>query len=104
MTDYVSYQNELHRVTSFTIVGDYVITVTFDDNTERTIDFEPILAGPIFGPLRDHYLFSQVRLDPNFGALEWPNGADIDPTVLYDLPQHVEVIVEQRKSLVAEPV
>ena len=103
MTDYVSYRNELHRVTSFAIVGDYVIKATFDDNTERLIDFEPILAGPIFGPLRDYGLFSQVRLDRDFGALEWPNGADIDPTVLYDWPQHVEAIVAQRKSLVAEP-
>ena len=40
MTDYVSYRNELHRVTSFAIVGDYVIKVTFDDKTQRTIDFE----------------------------------------------------------------
>ena len=104
MTDYVSYQKELHRVTRFAIVGDYDLRVTFDDNIEQTIDFEPILAGPIFGPLRDHGLFSQVRLDRDFGALEWPNGADIDPTVLYDWPQHVEAIVAQRKSLLAEPV
>ena len=62
------------------------------------------MAGPIFGPLRDHGLFSQVKLDRDFGALEWPNGADIDPTVLYDWPQHVEAIVAQRKSLLAEPV
>lgn len=104
MTDYVSYQNELHRVTSFAIVADYVIKVTFDDNTERTLDFEPILAGPIFGQLREPGLFSQVKLDRDFGALEWPNGADIDPMVLYDWPQHVEAIVAQRKSLLAEPV
>ena len=104
MTDYVSYRNEIHRVTSFAIVADYVIRVTFDDNTERTIDFEPILVGPIFGPLRNHGLFSQVGLDRDFGALEWPNGADIDPSVLYDWPQHVESIVAQRKSLLAEPV
>ena len=104
MIDYVSYRNELHRVASSAIVADYVIKVTFDDNTERTIDFEPILTGPIFGPLRDHGLFSQVRLDRDFGALEWPNGADIDPTVLYEWPQHVEAIVAQRRSLLAEPV
>ncbi len=104
MTDYVSYQNELHRVTSIAIVGDYVIRVTFDDTTQRTIDFEPILAGPIFGPLREHGLFSQVKLDREFGTLEWPNGADIDPTVLYDWPEHLETIVAQRKSLLAEPI
>lgn len=57
-----------------------------------------------FGPLRDHGLFGQVKLDRDFGALEWPNGADIDPTVLYDWPEHVEAIIAQRKSLLAEPV
>ena len=104
MTDFVDHRNELHRVTSFTILTDYVIKVTFDDNTERTIDFEPILTGPIFGPLRDRGLFSEVRLDRDFGALEWPNGADIAPTVLYDWPQHVEAMIERRKRLLVEPV
>ena len=79
MTDYVSYRNELHRVTSFAIVGDYVIKVTFDDNTERTIDFEPILAGPIFGPLRDHGLFSQVKLDLILAPWSGPTGPTSTP-------------------------
>jgi hypothetical protein len=50
----------------------------FDDQTERVIDFEPILSGPVFGPLKDKVLFNQVTLD-EFGTLEWPNGADIAP-------------------------
>ncbi len=98
MTDFV-----LHRVTSFIYVKDYVLKVTFDDGLERTIDLEPILIGPIFGPLRDRGLFRQVALDRSFGALEWPNGADIDPTVLYDWPDHVDAIVERRQQLFAVP-
>jgi len=32
------------RVTEFEIVRDYVIRVTFDDQTEQTINFEPVLV------------------------------------------------------------
>ncbi len=91
----------LHRLTGCSLVKDYVLKVVFEDGAERTIDLEPILTGPIFGALRDRSLFKQVRLDRDFGALEWPNGADIDPAVLYDWPEHVDAIVEQRQQLFA---
>jgi hypothetical protein len=97
MTDVV-----LHKVISCSLVKDYVLMVVFEDGVEQTIDLEPILAGPIFGALGDRSLFKQVRLDRDFGALEWPNGADIDPAVLYDRPHHVDTIVEQRQRLFAE--
>jgi hypothetical protein len=88
----------LHRVVVFALAGDYVIRVQFDDGTEQPIDFEPILYGPIFGPLRDPALFKEVRLDSDFGALVWPNGADIDPMVLYDWPAYVDGIIVRRQG------
>lgn len=72
------------RVTGFEIVGDYVIRVIFDDKTEQTINFEPVLQGYYLGPLRDLALFNQVRLDPDFHTLVWPNDADFDPATLYN--------------------
>ena len=54
----------LVKVTDFTIVGDYTLRVEFDDGTAQMIDFEPVLHGYYFGPLRDLALFNQVRLDP----------------------------------------
>ena len=90
-------------VTSFIHVKDYVLKVTFEDGLERTIDLEPILIGPLFGALRNRSLFRQVVQDRSFGALEWPNGADIDPGVLYDWPVHVDAIVERRQQLFAVP-
>ena len=72
------------RVTGFEIVGDYVIRVIFDDKTEQTINFEPVLQGYYLGPLRDLGLFNQVRLDPDFHTLVWPNDADFDPATLYN--------------------
>lgn len=90
--------DELYDVVSFEIVGDYTIRLCFDDESERTIDFEPILLGPLFGPLRDLELFNQVKLDPEIGTLVWPTEADIEPNVLHDWPDHVNAIVERRRQ------
>ncbi len=92
-----------YRVSGFDIVGDYTLLVKFNDGTERVIDFEPILLGPVFGPLRDVAIFAQVKLEEDFGTLEWSTGADIDPTVLHDWPEHVESILERRKEQFAIP-
>ena len=73
----------LVRVTDFTIVDDYTLHVAFDDGTEQTINFAPVLHGYYFGPLRDLELFNQVRLDPEIHTLVWPNDADFDPATLY---------------------
>ena len=78
----------IHRVIKFEIVGPYRLRVDFADATSQTIDFEPALAGEIYGPLRDLALFDQVQLDPMAHTLAWPNGADFDPTTLHDWPQN----------------
>lgn len=90
---------QLQRVSGFELEGEYKIRVTFQDGLERLIDFGPILYGPIFGALRDRSLFDAVILDPDFGTLVWPNGADIEPAVLYDWPNHVERIIERHKDV-----
>ena len=77
----------IHRVTAFAIVRPYTLNVTFDDGTQQTIDFEPVLRGVLFGPLQNRDLFSEVRLDAEAGTLVWPNGADFDPATLHDWPQ-----------------
>lgn len=98
MMNELTRNNELYDVVSFEIVGDYTIRVRFDDGSERIIDFEPILLGPLFEPLHDLRLFNQVALDPELGTLVWPTGADIDPNVLHDWPHHVDAIVARRRQ------
>lgn len=38
----------------------------------------------VFTPLHDPGYFAQVRVDPEVGAISWPNGADLAPEVLYE--------------------
>jgi hypothetical protein len=76
----------IHRVVSFEAVAPYTLCIHFEDGTEQVIDFEPVLEGEIFAPLRDPELFRQVTIDPEADTLVWPNGADFDPATLYDWP------------------
>ena len=62
--------------------GDYRIHVTFNDNSENTIDFRRWLDGPVFEPLKDPGHFRRFFIDG--GTVAWPNGADIAPETLYE--------------------
>jgi hypothetical protein len=38
----------------------------------------------VFAPLADTRRFAEVRVNPDTGTIEWPNGADIAPETLYE--------------------
>jgi hypothetical protein len=78
----------IYRVQAFEIIAPYTLRVKFDDQSEQIIDFQPILAGELYRPLRDLALFNQVRIDSEVHTLVWPNGADFDPATLHDWPEH----------------
>ncbi len=80
--------HDIHRIEAVERVGTYVLRLRFDDGVVRSIDFEPLLVGELFGPLRDPDLFSQVSLDPEVHTIVWPTGADFDPATLHDWPEH----------------
>jgi|ERR671933_909021 hypothetical protein len=86
------------RVLRFEIVAPFTLRIEFDDTTVKTIDFEPILAGELYGPLRDLALFNQVQIDPEVHTLVWPNGADFDPATLHDWPEHVDALVARARA------
>lgn len=72
------------RVRSVSPLADYHLRVGFTDGTERDVDVERYLRGPVFEPIRtDRGVFEAVAVDPELGAVFWPNGADIEPDVLY---------------------
>jgi hypothetical protein len=76
------------------MVTPYTLRVRADDNTEQTIDFRPILAGELYGPLHNLELFKQVRIDPEVETLVWPNGAEFDPATLHDWPANEQAFRE----------
>ena len=88
----------IHHVASFSIVGPYTLAVAFGDSSRQVIDFQPVLRGELFGPLRDLEVFNQVRLDSEVGTLTWPNGADFDPATLHDWPTVRGALIEKALS------
>ena len=62
----------------------FTVHVVFTDNTEREIDLEPYLHGPVFEPIRnDPKMFASVFVYPVGQTLAWPNEVDIAPETLY---------------------
>lgn len=97
--------HELYEVTSFRIVGPYVLDIWFDDGASQRVDFEPILYGQLFGPLRDIDFFDQVKIDPIARTLVWPNDADFDPETLRNWPDYRDEMIAMAQSwAVATPL
>jgi hypothetical protein len=72
------------RIQTVKVLEGFQVRVGFTDGAERDIDLAPYLHGPVFEPLRHNpELFRAVSVDPRMRTLVWPNGADIDPDVLY---------------------
>ncbi|MDR4464747.1 MAG: DUF2442 domain-containing protein [Nitrospira sp.] len=88
----------LYQVCAVEIVGPYTLRAQFTDNTEQIINFKPVLAGELYGPLLDLQLFNQVAIDSEVKTLVWPNGADFDPATLHDWPEHKEAFAARARE------
>ncbi len=88
----------IYRIFSFDIVAPYTLQVRFNDGMEQTINFQPVLAGDLYRPLRDLSLFNQVQIDPEVQTLVWPNGADFDPATLHDWPEQREAWIARAQQ------
>jgi hypothetical protein len=68
------------------------VSLGFTDGTSGEVDLAPYLRGPVFEPLvADPALFRAVHVDPELRTIVWPNGADMDPDVLYGLTRSAGV-------------
>jgi hypothetical protein len=99
----MSMKHPIYKVRSVKIVALYALRVGFDDASEQVIDFRPVLAGELFGPLHDLSVFNQVRIDPEVHTLVWPNGADFDPSTLHDWPENVNAIAARAQECESQP-
>jgi hypothetical protein len=62
----------------------YCLHLRFEDGVEGDVDVSRLVRfDGIFEALRDRAFFEQVRVNPELGAIYWPNGADLDPDILY---------------------
>lgn len=62
-------------------LSNYRLLLTFENDEKRYFDVSPYLDFGIFSELHDVSIFNAVAV--KFDTIEWPNGADLDPEVLY---------------------
>jgi tRNA U34 5-methylaminomethyl-2-thiouridine-forming methyltransferase MnmC len=66
----------MNRIVCARASAAYTLELLFDNGTSGIVDLSSRPFGPVFEPLRDPRLFSQVRVD-EYGAICRPNGADL---------------------------
>lgn len=71
-------------VRSVTPLEGFQVSLEFSTGERKVVDLEPLLHGLVFETIRsDLELFRSVKVDEELGTIVWPNGADLDPNVLY---------------------
>jgi hypothetical protein len=86
-------------ITDVEVLHDHVVRLRFADGTEKTVDLDPYLHGPVFAEIRDDSVeFASVKVDVDAGTIVWPNGADLAPDVLYEGRRSARMESEARTS------
>ena len=70
------------------VCGPHSLEVQFNNGVHKRFDLTPLLTGPVFRPLKEPAYFARVVVDAQAGTVVWPNGADLAPEALYDLPDN----------------
>lgn len=74
---------ELVRVTKVEPRENFVVHVWFTNGTDRDVDMEKYLRGPVFEKIRnDKSVFRSVRVTEG-RTIGWGEEVDIDPDTLY---------------------
>ena len=65
-------------------LGAHRLYLRFEDGVAGEIDVAALIPfDGVFEALRVPSEFARVRVDSELGVICWPNGADLDPDVLY---------------------
>ncbi len=87
--------HKICKISNFKIVPPYTLELYFDDSVIKVVDLEPILYGELYGRLRNIEFFKTVFLDSEVHTIAWPNGADLDPAILYNQEENLPTLLER---------
>jgi len=63
-------------------LNNYKLELTFENKEKKIFDVKPYLNIGLFKTLKDENIFNLVKV--SYDSIEWPNGVDLDPEVLYE--------------------
>lgn len=76
----------LEDIVSVQTLGGHKVRLRFEDGVEGVVDIAGIVPFTgVLAPLSDPACFELVSILVEHGTIGWPNGADLDPDVLYSL-------------------
>ena len=71
---------------------DFCLHLEFEDGAKGEVDIRKLIKfRGVFKLLKDESFFAKVDVNPEWGTIFWPNGADLDPDVLYSLVTGEEI-------------
>jgi hypothetical protein len=74
----------LKDIVEATLLEGYRVRLRFEDGVAGDVDLSTVIRFEgIFALLKDPMRFRELRVHPELGTIYWPNGADLDPSVLY---------------------
>jgi hypothetical protein len=74
-------------------LGQHRLFLRFEDGVQGEVDIAGMVQFTgVFAPLADPAFFARVTADPETGTITWPNGADLDPDVLYTAVTGIPVV------------
>jgi len=72
------------KINSLKAMPDHKLEVCYETGERKIYDVTPHIWGSWFGLLADEKYFRSVRLLPDGYHIEWPDGQDLDPQVIYE--------------------
>jgi len=90
----------LRDIIDVQVMEGYQLRLRFEDGVEGALNVADLVDfSGVFAPLRAHDYFRQVRVNAELGTICWPNGADLDPDVLYSLISGQPILVAEHEAL-----
>jgi hypothetical protein len=59
------------KIISVEVLNAYILRLHFSDGVNKEINFEHLLSGKLYEPLRNPKFFAQVNIDNETGAIAW---------------------------------
>ena len=90
----------LKDIVDVQVMDGYQLHLRFEDGLEGTINVAGLVDFTgVFAPLRADDYFRKVRVNSELGTICWPNGADLDPDVLYSLISRGPIVVAEHEAV-----
>ncbi len=70
------------RIIAVEPIENYQLKVTLSDGRQGIFDVKPYLEIGVFQELKDPTYFKEVKVEPHFGGILWPNEQDLSPETI----------------------